>query len=143
MTKQALLKRDITLIAILALLFLTFELLHTSWFCPFFDGIGIPDPGCGFTSATKALLRGDLVAAFYHHPLVYLAPFIVLYYGYSRYYLKTLPKYDQHVIIVVMVVFFVVYVLRLFGLITNSASLVLNPNALLPQFIRFIMNSIG
>lgn len=138
MSKKALFKRDLTIVIVIVSLFIILELLHTSWFCPFFDGLGIPDPGCGFTSATKAILRGDLSAAYYHHPLVFLSPFVIFYYGYTRYYLKSIPKYDKQVVVIVIALFIIVYVLRLFGLIDHSATLVLNPNALLPRFINMI-----
>ncbi len=133
-----LLKRDLTFILLIGTLFLVLELTHQSWFCPFFDGIGIPCPGCGFTSATKALLRGDIQAAYFHHPLVFLAPFGIVYYIYTRYILPSIPSWDKGVLIFVLVLFFIIYILRLFGIMPMSAVLTFNKDALLPRIFSFV-----
>lgn len=41
--------------------------------CLLFDGFGRPCPACGGSRAGLSLLRGDLLAAFLHNPLVTLA----------------------------------------------------------------------
>lgn len=40
--------------------------------CFLYDGFGLPCPACGGSRAGLSLLRGDLLAAFLHNPLVTL-----------------------------------------------------------------------
>ncbi len=44
--------------------------------CYFKATLGIPCPGCGFTRAYLSLLKGDLVSAFFYHPLFFTAPLV-------------------------------------------------------------------
>lgn len=48
--------------------------------CVFQRFFGIPCPGCGMTRALLAVLRLDLKAAFFYHPMFWSIPILYLYF---------------------------------------------------------------
>ncbi len=66
MTKAAWGSRGVVIGAIVAGALL---LVLPEWWCPVFRVTGLRCPGCGMTRALLALVRGDVAAAFGHHPL--------------------------------------------------------------------------
>jgi hypothetical protein len=51
------------------------------WMCPFLAATGIPCPGCGLTTATMQLLRGDFSASFQTHAFAPIFLFAMLVMG--------------------------------------------------------------
>ena len=52
--------------------------------CPIRYIWGIKCPGCGMTRAYQALLKGDVGAAYQHHPLFYLVPIMLVVWVFGR-----------------------------------------------------------
>ena len=79
--------------------------------CPIKFFTGISCPGCGMTRAWLMAFKLDLAAAFSYHPLFLLGPVLIL----AIYlYEKTNRKLYLVVLILLMILFFMVYFIRLF-----------------------------
>jgi hypothetical protein len=81
--------------------------------CIFKMTTGIPCPTCGMTRAYLSLLRLDLQSAFYYHPLFWVVPpaaglFLIKKGRFAR------PKFRIIAVILILAVFVLVYLLRLF-----------------------------
>ncbi|MDR1781907.1 MAG: DUF2752 domain-containing protein [Bacilli bacterium] len=132
------LRVDLSLLGLILAFLLLNYFLNISWFCPFFDGIGIPCPGCGFTSAIISLFHLDFKMAYYHHPFVYLFPFYLIMYLYHRYYKELNNKQIKILIYSFIFILIMVYILRFNGLIPYSAKLSFNDNSLIENIINVI-----
>ena len=77
--------------------------------CPILFFTGIPCLGCGMTRACFYFLRSDFSTAFSYHPLVFLLPMIVPY----IIFMKKLMKYKRYLWGVVIIIFLLVYLVRL------------------------------
>lgn len=131
-----LIKRDFVFVMLILAMLITLYKLNIGWFCPLNDGLGIPCPGCGFTSGTIALIKGRYTDAFYHHPLVFGTPIFLIFYPLFAYRKNSNKKYLRWFINIVIVIFIVVYILRIFGLIDGSATLKLNNNSIIQKIIN-------
>lgn len=131
------LRIDLSIMGLILVFLLTSQIFGISWFCPFYDGLGIPCPGCGFNSAVISLLHFDFAAAFYHHPLVFVFGFYVLCYVYQRYIKEIEPKKIKFIIISFVGISLIIYCLRLGGYMPYSAQLVLNNNSLLARLLVY------
>ena len=87
----------IIIIIVFALYFLDIE-------CIFRLLYGVSCPGCGLTRAYKSILNLDLKSAFYYHPLFWTIP-IILY--------LCIKKVDSKYLIVFIILFIIVYFIRL------------------------------
>lgn len=74
---------------------------------------GIQCPTCGMSSSVYHAIRFDFEAAFYFHPLFFIVPIVALYYGYETYFRKTRTRYFNGVMISVIVLFMLVYIIRM------------------------------
>ena len=134
------LKTELTILLSVIIIFVILYSLGLSWFCPLFDGIGVPCPFCGLTSSFFAFLELDFSRSYYHHPLLLLIPIFVLVYGYNNYFKKGDSKYYGYFIYFLITIFLLTYILRLNGLIPNSAKLVMNHDSLFSKVIEWINN---
>ncbi|MBE5859049.1 MAG: DUF2752 domain-containing protein [Butyrivibrio sp.] len=79
--------------------------------CPIKYFTGVSCPGCGMTRAWLMAFRLDFAGAFSYHPLFMLGPVLIL----AIYlYEKTNRKLYLVVLILLMILFFMVYFIRLF-----------------------------
>lgn len=131
------LKREGTFLIIIAIFFILLYKLGFHWFCPFFDGLGIPDPGCGYTSSLIAASKLDFVSAFYHHPLFWVAPLFFIFYLYANFTRPKLPRYYSTIIYIIIILFLITYILRMLHIFPYSAPLNFNDDALIRQIFKF------
>lgn len=83
--------------------------------CPFRRFFGVSCPGCGIGRAHIALLHGDIHGAFAAHPLFWLAiPLIFLFLHYGVFNFHISKKTLNIIGVVSIVLFVVVYLLRVF-----------------------------
>lgn len=89
-----------------------FNMFNDLDFCVVKRTFGIPCPGCGMTRAWFSLLKGDLIKAFYYHPLFLTVPvFIILLILYIR---KTNKyKWVEKAILFICILYIIVYFIRL------------------------------
>ena len=66
--------------------------------CVFQELTGLYCPGCGGTSAVKALLKGDVITSILYHPLILYVVFVAVLFAFSYLiYAKTKnPKFRLH-----------------------------------------------
>lgn len=76
---------------------------------------GFPCVSCGMTRAFSKLLRGDIKAAFYYHPLFWLVPIIVFILIFKDGMPFSKRKYNILFWCLVVFLFILVYILRLTG----------------------------
>lgn len=100
---------------ILSLVFIIALALILLYKCPFDYIFGISCPGCGMTRALLALLRFDLLSAFYYHPLFPLAIILILFFILEFLDIFTLNKKIKNIsLYIICSLFVIVYFLRLF-----------------------------
>lgn len=73
---------------------------------------GIRCPGCGMTSALKAVFCLDFKQAFKHHPMVWSLPFLVLYFLYDGRLFKN-KTINAAVLCLILAGFLAVWIYRL------------------------------
>lgn len=129
-------KEELAIIGIIAFLLLILYALGFHWFCPFFDGLGFSCPGCGFTSAIIAALKLNFTDAFFHHPLFLIGFIFPIYYGYANFLIPKKPKSYKIVIGIIISLFIVIYVLRIFNVLPNTAELGFNPDSVFMKLLN-------
>ncbi|QBO35942.1 DUF2752 domain-containing protein [Periweissella cryptocerci] len=91
---------------------------------------GIPCPGCGMTRAFEHLVHGDVVGAFYFHPLFWVAILFLFAIIFRRIaisqFLLSLKGFYW-----TMSLFAVVYVVRMFMYFPSTTPLAFNKHAIL------------
>ena len=97
--------------------YIILSLLHIG--CPIRFTTGISCPGCGMTRAVLSALRFDFHSAFYDHPLFIITPFMFYLFLFEDYINPRLYKAFWAVIIIL---FLIVYLVRLFILQNNIVS---------------------
>jgi hypothetical protein len=106
--------------------------------CLFKRVLGLPCPGCGLTRAYLSLLRFDLGNAFFYHPL-FIIPLgiglIILLR--HRPVFKTL-YHNNYIWGLIGILFFSVWIVRMFLLFPETPPLDYDSRALLPTLIRLI-----
>lgn len=101
-------KKYIELIFAILLLFVILNL--TSVGCPIHFFSGINCPGCGMTRAYLSLLHGNILSAFYLHPLFLIIPlWIFIYFIFN----KKHPNYVNVFTKITVVLLLMVYIIRL------------------------------
>ena len=103
-------KKDIQALLVIAVFYIIIEMLGVT--CPIKFITGISCAGCGMSRAWLSLLRGDISAAFFYHPLFWLpVPAAVILLLWRR-----LPrKAARGSMGVICALFCIVYVVRLFS----------------------------
>lgn len=91
---------------IFSLLFLIFIFPYS---CPIRFFTGISCFSCGLTRATIALLHLDFKNAFIYHPMIFLLPFGVLWYGYK----KWKKKKVNNIFLIFISLFIAIYIIRI------------------------------
>ena len=90
---------------------------------------GFPCPTCGMTRAVFSLLAFDIVQAFYFHPLVFLLPILVTVVVLRDIYFFKYVFYSKVFWAFVIVLFIVVYVVRMILYFPDTAPLDFNYRA--------------
>lgn len=106
---MASLKKHSAAISAAAIVLLYVFLLLLGISCPIKFITGISCAGCGMTRAWLHVLRFDLNAAFYFHPLFWAVPVVVVLF-FLR---KRFPRFFRVIAAVAAVMFIVVYFVRL------------------------------
>jgi len=101
-------KGIISIISILALVYLVFHLLGIG--CPIKWLTGISCAGCGMTRAWMSLIKLDFDKAFYYHPLFFLPPIALVIYVFKE---KIPIKFYKAICLTFVVLFVIIYVIRL------------------------------
>jgi len=135
MNRNKKMKQEITALFLIIGIFIILQWSGIGWHCPFHSILGIPCPGCGFTRAWQEIIKFNLVAALYYHPLFWLPPIAYIYYVYANYFSASIPKHYKKVMYIAAFAFLIVYGLRCFGALPNSYKLEINQNALLLRVI--------
>ncbi|MDP4151819.1 MAG: DUF2752 domain-containing protein [Bacillota bacterium] len=103
--------------------------------CLIKDIIGIPCAGCGMTRAWISLFHGDILNAFYWHPLFWLAPAaIVLALSDWRFRGKTAILYSC------VGLFVAVYIVRMIFMFPYKMPMDMNYNAPVIRLLKHIIN---
>lgn len=90
---------------------------------------GIPCPGCGMTRAWLALIKGNITEAFFYHPLFWIPPVILLLLLVQKRMKWTIPKW---IWIAVLLIYLLVYVIRMYLYFPHSEPMNMDTHALLP-----------
>ena len=118
--------------AILTLIYIKILKNITGTACVVSGVTGFPCPGCGMTRAWISFLKGDITNAFKYNPLYLLVLFIAI--GYLIIYIKNIKlKRLNKIIFTILVVFLMVYVIRMILYFPNVEPMTYNKNAFLPQ----------
>ena len=80
--------------------------------CPIKYVLGVSCPGCGMTRAVLSLLRGDLAAAFYYHPLWLFVALAVVLLAVAA--LKRWNRLYRYTLVISIAVMIAVWLWRLF-----------------------------
>ena len=108
--KKFFIKRRNVIELVLGLLIVVAIMYLTGIGCPIKYVTGVSCAGCGMTRAFMSLLRGQLKLAFYYHPLVYLMPFIVVYFFVKD---KLPGRIRKMLVFTICMAFVIVYIYRL------------------------------
>lgn len=125
-------------IPIIAIIFfyLIIKLLGLETNCYFKAFFGIPCPGCGLTRAYLALLKGNILGAFYWHPL-FLVPLIAIMYIFNSRIRRNIAGTKFWTVIAV--IFIATWMIRMVLLFPNKEPMVFYKKAILPSlFSKFI-----
>lgn len=87
--------------------------------CPFYEGLGIPCPGCGLTRAWLSLFKGDVQQAFSYNMLFIPLTIVVLIIGGTMLVNKALPKWLNMVALSITAVAFLYNVARVVLVMTR------------------------
>ena len=112
--------------------------LTTGSFCWFQSVLGVPCPACGSLRAVQALIRGQFALAHYYHPLIILSLFICLYFFIKYLYFKTVCKIEEYILIGIVIIYIVVFIIRMFFLFPHSEPLVPSETSLLRLLLCLI-----
>ena len=123
------LRESFICICILSISILLVYLLRIG--CPIKFITGISCPGCGMTRAYYSLLHLDFKNAFYYHPLFWTLPIIILLILFKD---KINPKAFNFILWFIILLFLVIYVIRLFS---NNSAVIFEPsNSLIFKLIK-------
>ena len=103
-------------IVIAAAAILAFQLIFST-ICPMQLFFGLPCPGCGLTRAAFLLLRGQVKAAFFMHPFLFVWILVAVYWAFFRYVIgKSAKGFLQlvSVVCILMVCFYIYRMIRYF-----------------------------
>ena len=123
------LRESFICICILSISILLVYLLRIG--CPIKFITGISCPGCGMTRAYYSLLHLDFKNVFYYHPLFWTLPIIILLILFKD---KINPKAFNFILWFIILLFLVIYVIRLFS---NNSAVIFEPsNSLIFKLIK-------
>lgn len=91
------------------------SLVAMGWKCPVQNLTGIPCPGCMMTTALFAFLRFDFIGAFYFNPAFY----VLLIGAILALMMRNQPEVLKRLAVVVIVIWLLIYIIRLFTLFPN------------------------
>lgn len=92
--------------------------------CIFERFLGISCPGCGLFTAWYYVLHGQFEIAFYFHPLFWLVPFLFIILFIDNFILERPSHKTNYVLTPILLIFIIVYLLRISGIVTIFAPLV-------------------
>ena len=120
--KKFFIKRRNVIELVLGLLIVVAIMYLTGIGCPIKYVTGVSCAGCGMTRAFMSLLRGQFKLAFYYHPLVYLMPFIMVYFFVKD---KLSGRIRKMLVFTICTAFVIVYIYRLIN--PSDLVVVFNP----------------
>lgn len=135
-------KKELLVIFLLVLLWIGLAKV-TGSFCFFKSTIGMPCPGCGSTRAAVALLHGEISLALKWHPLIFvsliLLPALLIVSALERFKLVQLKQgVISKIFIVLIILYLVVYIVRMFLYFPDTKPMVFHENALWMQLLSLI-----
>jgi len=138
------LKNLLVLVILFVVYYAIAAFLHRDTYCLIKNTTGFPCPGCGMTRSYVSLLHGDVQGAFYYHPLFWTVPVTILL-AYlmqgSKVTVKT-KKRMSYCLAGLVIVFALVYILRMIWLFPNHEPMTFYKEAILPSILRTIRNSV-
>ena len=132
----SLLKKYLIPTAFAAVFYIFTFLLGNRTLCVFKTTYGIPCPGCGMTRAFIYFFRGNISKAFYYHPLFFLLiiTLLIVIFRNKDYVSKI---YNSKIFwIVILVVFIIVWAVRMVIMFPNLEPLDFNHHSLLSVFYK-------
>jgi Protein of unknown function (DUF2752). len=91
------------------IIYLFLSLLHIG--CPIKFVTGISCPGCGMTRAVLSALRLNFKEAFHYHPLFFMTPVMLFLFLFEE---AIKPIYYKIAWFIIILLFFLIYIFRLF-----------------------------
>ena len=107
-------KEKLIIIPIFVLMYILLNVFNIS--CILKAVLGFPCPFCGITRSVIALLKLDIPAAIYFHPMVWSLPILAMYYLYDGNLLKN-KRANIALLALILLGFALVWALRLFNVI--------------------------
>ena len=112
--------------------------------CWFQATIGFPCPACGTMRATYELLRGEVLAALNHHPLIFATLGFLVYGAFFFFSKKRNVGKTETVLLVCFGLFYLaLYAIRMHQYFPYTEPFVPNENALARQAGRFLLGLFG
>jgi len=132
----------IALVAPFALLFIAGVYLLTGSICFLQATVGFPCPACGSTRAAVLLLSGQFLAAHSYMPLILVSLGFLAYAAVRHTVFRHKPpsKRENAVLLGIVVLYFIVYIIRMIFLFPHTPPMVMNENAALRQLMDFIFD---
>lgn len=109
--------------------------------CPILYTTGVPCLGCGMSRACLRLLQFDFAGAFHYHPLCFALPFIAIFLL-LRFYDKISEKHYQQGLVFIVILFFLVYLIRLKNPADNIVKISLRDGSIYRNISRLFHFSI-
>jgi len=96
--------------------------------CPIYNFVGIPCPSCGMSRAWAFTLHGEIGEAHVYHPMFWIViflPFLAMKY-----------KHVNAAAVIVLVVFIIVWIARMFFLFPHTEPMTINDRALIFKILN-------
>lgn len=124
-------KEKIQLVMGIVFIYILLNILHIG--CPIKFITGIACAGCGMTRACISVLQLNFQKAYYYHPLFFLIPVMGTLLWFRE---RFNPAFLKLIWAIVIVIFIVVYVIRLFFFQNEIVSIHLNEGFLVKLFLN-------
>lgn len=108
--------------------------------CVFRTLTGIPCPGCGSTRAWLAFLRGDVITAFFYHPLFLLSGLILAVAIVRGGFLFRSEQHSKWIATFLVLLYLSVYAVRMMLLFPHTPPMDFYPKALLGYLYRWVVS---
>lgn len=109
--------------------------------CLFKNTVGIPCPGCGMTRALLSVLKGDLITAFYYHPLwvvVILYPVVYVIFKIIKPQ-EEFEMWKNKWLKLIIKLFIFIWIIRMIFLFPDTSPLNFNENSLMWNLFKWFL----